>query len=41
MDPTMPPNDADLATAWTYLEKGIDHIMREGGSTGSIPSQYL
>ena len=40
-DPAMPSENADLATAWAYLEEGVDHIMREGGSIGSIPSGYL
>ena len=43
-DAAMPPANADLATTWAYLEEGIDQIMnhlREGGSTGSIPSGYL
>ena len=33
----MPPANADLATAWAYLEEGIDYIMNgKGESTGSI-----
>jgi len=43
-DPAMPPANADLATTWAYLEEGVDHIMnrlREGGSTGTIPSYPL
>jgi len=42
MNPAMPPATADLAIIWTYLEEGMDQIMRgEGGPTGSIPSEYL
>jgi hypothetical protein len=30
----MPPATANLQTAWAFLEKGIDHIMRNSTPTG-------
>lgn len=34
----MPPANADLATMWAYIEKGIDQIMSGGASHHTITS---
>ncbi|KAI1794850.1 Cullin-domain-containing protein [Ganoderma leucocontextum] len=36
----MPPPNADLATTWTYLEEGVDHIMTKL-QTGVSYSKYM
>ncbi|KAH9841849.1 Cullin-domain-containing protein [Rhodofomes roseus] len=36
----MPPQNADLATTWAYLEEGVDHIMTKL-QTGVSYSKYM
>ncbi|KZT64949.1 Cullin-domain-containing protein [Daedalea quercina L-15889] len=36
----MPPQNSDLATTWTYLEEGVDHIMTKL-QTGVSYSKYM
>jgi cullin 1 len=36
----MPPASADLATAWAYLEEGVDHIMTKL-HTGVSYTKYM
>lgn len=36
----MPPASADLATTWTFLEEGVDHIMTKL-QTGVSYSKYM
>ena len=36
----MPPAGADLATTWTFLEDGVDHIMTKL-QTGVSYSKYM
>jgi cullin 1 len=38
--PAMPPANADLATTWTFLEEGVDHIMTKL-QTGVSYSKYM
>ncbi|OBZ68755.1 Cullin-1 [Grifola frondosa] len=38
--PAMPPQNADLATTWAYLEEGVDHIMTKL-QTGVSYSKYM
>jgi cullin 1 len=38
--PVMPPQGADLATTWTFLEEGVDHIMTKL-QTGVSYSKYM
>jgi cullin 1 len=36
----MPPQTADLATTWAFLEEGVDHIMTKL-QTGVSYSKYM
>ena len=36
----MPPASADLATTWSFLEEGVDHIMTKL-QTGVSYSKYM
>lgn len=36
----MPPQNADLATTWAFLEEGVDHIMTKL-QTGVSYSKYM
>ena len=36
----LPPASADLATTWTFLEEGVDHIMTKL-QTGVSYSKYM